>query len=559
MSKEIDVQNGDLMKLFSENNFIIPSYQRQYVWNEENIKELLQDIYEASLENEGKNEYFLGSLVCQHVNDSLEILDGQQRLTTLFLIFHSMRNIFINEEKNRNFYEALDGFLHQKENEALDQIEKNRFDYTIRKDVKNLFDKLAKNESIDDLKLKSNISIENVINNLNVANEFFKKEEIDVKNYYKYLTKKVKIITITTEDLDNAFRIFSVLNNRGVQLQNADLIKADNIGAIDDSKKIIYSTKWEDLENYFEGDFDRYLSLVRLILIKEKAKLNLYSEYKNYFDKNSNTKGITFIDKLDSLKSIYEKTVKLNDNSITNKTKNLLTIMHYLPHNDWISAIMSYYYKFGNNKFDQFVEVFDYMISTDNIIGYDITTKIKSISQVLSEIDASKNPIELLDNTDSALYDIDKKELQHALNQEIYRKRVSTYIMLKIEFISRNNHDAQIGNFKKLSIEHIFPQNPQNIKDWDFANEVELVSYRNKIGNLVLLNTSKNSSLSNSTFEIKKEKYLSNDSIDIFEETKKVYCKDRKLWTLQDIKFRQKIICEWIIANKKTSDWAHLD
>lgn len=561
MKKEIDVENNSLMKLFSENNFTIPSYQRQYVWNEENTKELLQDIFEASAENSGENEYFLGSLVCQRVGDSLEVLDGQQRLTTLYLIFHVMRNLFLKHE-DTSYYEALDELLHQKENKAKKLKERNKFNYEIRKDVKDLFDKLATHndineiESFNDFKIKSNISIENIINNLNEIRKYFSKKDINIVEYYDYLIEQVKIITITTEDLENAFRIFSVLNNRGIQLQNADLIKADNIGAIENDSKIEYSLKWEDIENYFDGDLDRYLSIVRLILVKEKAKLNLYSEYKNYFEKNSNIKGTIFIDKLDKYKEIYEKVIKLNDIKISNKTKNLLTIMHYLPHNDWISAVISYYYKFGNVKFDEFIYAFDYMVSTDNIIGYDITTKIKDISLILSEIDKSKSPDELLSNEESVLYDIDIEELEHALKQNIYRKRVSKYILLKIEYISRSNDDVQIGNFQKLTIEHVYPQKPKDMKDWDFENELELDKYRNKIGNLVLLNKSKNSSLSNSSFLNKNNKYNSNESIDIFEETKKVYNINRSEWKLKDIKKRQNALIKWLINNKKVEDWA---
>lgn len=560
MKKEIDVENNSLMKLFSENNFTIPSYQRQYVWNEENTKELLQDIFEASVENNGENEYFLGSLVCQRVEDSLEVLDGQQRLTTLYLIFHVMRNLFLRNEDN-SYYIALDELLHQKENKAKKLKEKNKFNYEIRKDVKDLFDKLATHNDIseivsfNDFKIKSNISIENIINNLNEVQKYFSNQDMNIVKYYDYLIEQVKIITITTEDLDNAFRIFSVLNNRGIQLQNADLIKADNIGAIEESKKIDYSLKWEDIENYFDGDLDRFLSIVRLILLKEKAKLNLYSEYKNYFDKNHNLKGKDFIDKLDKYKEIYEKVLKLTDSTISNKTRNLLTIMYYLPHNDWISVVISYFYKFGNNKFDKFIELFDYMVSTDNIIGYDITTKIKNISLVLTEIDNAKTPEELISKKESILYDIDIEKLTYAIKQDIYRKRVSKYILLKIEYLSRSNDDVQVGNFQKLSIEHVYPQKPKDVKDWDFENEIKLDKYRNKVGNLVLLNISKNSSLSNSSFKNKNTKYNSNNSIDIFEETKKVYNPNRNEWKLEDIKRRQNAVIKWLIENKKVEDW----
>ena len=89
-------------------------------------------------------------------------------------------------------------------------------------------------------------------------------------------------IYVSTENREDAFRLFSILNNRGIPLTNADILKAINIGEIENSgnKKLAedYAKKWEDIQNELGGDFDRFLEFIRTILLKEKARKSLLEE-----------------------------------------------------------------------------------------------------------------------------------------------------------------------------------------------------------------------------------------------------------------------------------------
>lgn len=98
----IEANKKILQKIFSEDFwFLIPEYQRSYVWQTDNITELLDDLYFAFI-NKPESEYFLGSLVLKKFKDSsfpeYEVLDGQQRLTTFFIMMAVLRDMIINQK-----------------------------------------------------------------------------------------------------------------------------------------------------------------------------------------------------------------------------------------------------------------------------------------------------------------------------------------------------------------------------------------------------------------------------------------------------------------------------
>lgn len=90
------------------------------------------------------------------------------------------------------------------------------------------------------------------------------------------------MIYVSADELEDAFRLFTVMNSRGVKLRNSDIIKADNLGQIKDStKRLEYAKKWEDTESYFAEDFDAFLSHLRTILVKQKAAVSLLKEFED--------------------------------------------------------------------------------------------------------------------------------------------------------------------------------------------------------------------------------------------------------------------------------------
>ncbi|GAI50781.1 unnamed protein product, partial [marine sediment metagenome] len=88
------------------------------------------------------------------------------------------------------------------------------------------------------------------------------------------------MIYVASEELEDAFRLFTIMNDRGLKLRNSDILKAENLRALSNKiDRINYAKEWEDIESYFEDDFDVFLSHLRTILVKEKARLNLLYEF----------------------------------------------------------------------------------------------------------------------------------------------------------------------------------------------------------------------------------------------------------------------------------------
>ncbi|WP_338044001.1 hypothetical protein [Paenibacillus lutrae] len=89
---------------------------------------------------------------------------------------------------------------------------------------------------------------------------------------------------VSTENTKDAFRLFTTLNNRGIPLTNADILKSQNVGSLaSDKDKNKYAKIWGDMEEEHEENFDRFSQFIRTILIKEKARTNLLEEFTSWY------------------------------------------------------------------------------------------------------------------------------------------------------------------------------------------------------------------------------------------------------------------------------------
>ena len=190
-------------------------------------------------------------------------------------------------------------------------------------------------------------------NTIIFAHEYLKQKEID--DLFAYLCNNVMLIYVATENLDDAFKLFTVLNNRGIKLRNADILKADNLSFIPENLQNEFAKKWEEVESYFGEDFDKFLSHLQSILVKEKARLSLLDEFeKNIFTIGKIKKGEEFFNLVDNYKSNYEF---LFDNIQDKKVKNLLTLMRLGFESDiWIAPLLKYYDKFKDEGLYDFIE-----------------------------------------------------------------------------------------------------------------------------------------------------------------------------------------------------------
>lgn len=541
---KIIAEKKELNFILSDFWFLIPEYQRSYVWDTDNIQDLLDDLWFAFL-NKPESEYFLGSLVLKKTTETkfneFEVLDGQQRLTTFFILMSVLRDA----SNNQDLKDACQDRIFQKENKYKGIPERIRIEYKIRDNVDSFIKKhvLEKDgtikSEIKNLIDSKNVSISHMANAIETMKSFFKeKTEKEIEDFGVFLGLKLIFIYVSTENREDAFRMFTILNNRGIPLTSADILKSTNIGEITDEKeREKYAKKWEEIEGELGDDFDRFLSFIRTILVKEKARLNLLDEFEeNIYKKGLLKKGKETIDLINNYKNIYDSIIKLNSSdSLSNEYKNLLTIMDIgLPSGDWIPTILLYFNKFGNNRLYDFLKKVDYKFSSDWILQFTPTQRIDSMNAILKMVELSDSPEEIL--ISSKLFSVNSESLRIILNEDVYGRRFARYILLKYEFLLGDN-TVHLSNYKTISVEHILPQSPNDDSNWkkNFTDQ-DRTHFTHKLGNLILISKRKNSSLSNLDFSEKKSKYL-NGRIDIFP-SGKIFPKYKE-WTADHITERQ--------------------
>lgn len=539
--------------------FRIPEYQRPYVWGKDQITELLDDVMQAQDSNPD-SQYFLGSLVLKRNSkanggtkyEEYDLLDGQQRLTTLFLITAVIRDLSDNKELKETCEQAI----FQKENKYSGTPERLRIVFDIRDQVKEFINEFIKEDGgtakETELKLKisnddEDISIRNMSRAILIIREYFATNSIG--DFFLYLRLNVLMIYVSADELEDAFRLFTVMNSRGIKLRNSDILKAENLGKITDAvKRNECAKKWEEIERYFAEDFDEFLQHLRMILVKRKALFSLVKEFEdNIYNPTSFDRTSKTTNKLPALLNKGEDTFKfvekykkhreqLFDNASYNLTNSfeLYNYLHLMEKgfeaDFWVAPLLKFYDKFKVDNLVDFVKALDNKFANDWLVGFTPTTRIENVNAIIQAIDDAKTSNEVLINSCLSL---DKKDLTNALEGNIYGRRAAKYILLKLDLLY-HGHTTKLEMPDTISVEHILPQNPDAKSQWktDFT-DVERENWTNKLGNLVLISRNKNSAQGNKEYADKKNKYFQNN-VELFSNSVRIY-NQYPTWTLADL------------------------
>lgn len=533
MSSQITTDKLTISQVF-ENWYCIPSYQRAYVWERDQVIDLLDDISSAC-DKDKNSEYFLGSLVLQEKKvdnyTEFDVLDGQQRLTTLFLIMAVIRDLATDKDLKN----TCKNIIFQEHNKFKRTPERLRLVFNIREDVKDFVDEYIKSENGTQSKnlidymadKKCSLSVINMVNAISYIKDYFQDKNID--DFSEFLINNVVIIYVSTENLDDAFKLFTVLNNRGIKLRSADILKADNLSLISDTKiSDKYAENWEEVENYFGENFDEFLSHLQRIITKEKARLNLLEEFeKNIFKEKKLNKGQGFFDFVKKYKNHYEY---LFDDNQDIQLKNIIKLMQKGFVSDlWIAPLLKYYDKFGKDNLVNFAQKLNNKFASDWIANLTPTSRIYNMNDIVSQIEKIENSSELLNHN---CLKIDNKSILDFINGDIYGKRQARYILLLANYLYLDEKTEFVIPDTIISVEHILPQNPSDNSQWkqDFDDESR-EKWTNKIGNLIIITRKKNSSQSNKDFVQKKEKYFKAN----VELGRSVYVMSKSSWKLNDL------------------------
>ena len=561
MATEIKCEKKVIREIFNM-WYCIPDYQRAYVWDTDQVRDLLDDTISAYRENK-EAQYFLGSMVLK-INEKsennvsyteYELLDGQQRITTVFLILACMRDMLTDYPQYQN---SLAGFVYQAEDAILQQPERMRIIFNIRSDVRDFVNEHIKplHGTCDDALLKEkmqakdvNISIRNMANAMLVAHEFLEENKSEIIGYLSYFLNKVLMIYVATEELQDAFQLFTVLNNRGVKLSSSDILKAENLKDLSAADRTSWATRWEEMDTYFGEDFDKFLSHIRTILVKKKQTTTLLKEFDEFVYSNQEydrtqkkyvprtpilRRGRDTFELLYSYYHTYQEVFDTDHSVVTGdyEITNYLKLMETGFGADyWIAPVLDYYRKYRRRGFVAFLKALDRKLSADWITAATPTVRMENVNAILREIEASQDSAVLLQ---SKAFDINKNDFERVINGDIYGRSFAKYLLLKLDLIYRGSSTPMIPQ-AIASIEHILPRNPSADSQWvkDFP-AAEREEWTNKLGNLVLISRRKNTAQGNRDYVEKKEKYFEKN-IEMFPNSIRIY-QNYPEWKLSDLK-----------------------
>ena len=520
-------EEKSISEIFADSNsYEIPNYQRPYSWNQDNVSDLVNDINDA-FENNVK-EYFIGSIITIERNKkSFEVVDGQQRLTTITLIFSALRNLITNETAKSELQKKILPI-----NPLTDEPEQPRLKVRNKEEIF-FYDYILMNKKLDDERSLSEVERKFLNNVKTIETLLGEYDETYLKKYANYLLQNVYLVLVRTDSFESAYRLFNVLNARGLALSNADLLKNLLFGRCsNETEQKRIEQYWNTLEDTINiKHLDIFLSHYRTSLKGNKAQNDLFKEYEDYL-KSENINSEEFCKNLISTAKHYNKIRKneFEDNNIKKIVHSLLNVSY----DEWFPTVLS----FLNNPVHD-IEFIDFITLIEKITYQNWIRRLGRTKRNT----VYYNLINLL-NKGTNKDDIKTKILEFSNNSEffnilesnLYGMSYAKAVLLRLE--NSVQDDSVFKSYSGLiSIEHILPQKATDLYWKERFNDEEVINNVHKIGNLVLLSGRKNSQAQNYNFDKKKEIYLKNSEKVSFDLTKEVCEKEE--WNLENLKSRQ--------------------
>lgn len=547
--REIEASEEPLKNIFSDQyTFHIPRYQRPYAWEREHAEQLLEDLLVAAGEEAGSvaemPPYFLGSIVLIRQDDNksdVDVVDGQQRLTTLTLLLAVLR------ARLPDFAEDIDTRLKQKGDKLLGVPD--RFRLTVRERDRQFYAEhvLAAGGLDKDVDMAQiTESQRNLWSNAHALRDQLAKLEDDrVERLAQYTLSRCYLVVVTTADFGSAYRIFSVLNDRGMELQATDILKSDLIGALPEAERDLYTKKWEQTEEELGRDgFLDLMAHIRMIHRKTKLRASVLDELKKYVVSALPPKD--FIDH--EVVPYAEAMAVLEDANHESATRaeeinGLLRALQLIDNFDWYPCALRYYraHKADPDRLVRFFTDLERLAASMMVRRVYINGRIDRYGELLASIERGDDlydkgsPLQLTDE--------ERSQTRQALDADIYLvTRIRRPVLLRLnDFL-----DEGIAKYEHsyITVEHVLPQTPA--KEWleDFPDQEERWGLVHRLGNLCLLSRRKNSKANNRPFTEKKKGYFAKGgsafvlTLDVIQEEE---------WTPQVIRDRQERLLKVLV------------
>ncbi|MET7879874.1 DUF262 domain-containing protein [Micromonospora profundi] len=507
-----------LKKIFSADfDFMIPHYQRPYAWGIEQALQLLDDLEDA-LVRDAAEPYFLGSLVLVKPNEDepqADVIDGQQRLTTLTILLAVLRDLAKDDEVAVVLRDMV-----LEPGVALDGI-KAKPRLLLREQDSGFFKKYVQTPGrLDDLLNLSDHALANdshraVRDNAKALRERLSSWTGEKRDALAALARnRTFLVVVSTPDLASAHRIFSVMNARGLDLEPSDIFKSEVIGSIDAAQQQEYAKAWETAEqNLGRTTFADLFLHLRMIVAKARGQRELLIEFPqqvlNAYTKTG--KATSFVDDIlipyaTAYAHLLNQDYDQHDTAWS-RVNNWLQRLVQLDNSDWRPPALWALKNYDDDPvfLDAFLRRLERLAASMLLRRVYTTPRVTRYTELLKQLDAGAG-------IDAAAFDLsadERQETRERLDGELYKVQpVRKYVLLRLDELLAGSPGVSYQH-KIISVEHVLPQRPGSDSQWveNFTAD-ERTLWTHRLGNLLLLNRNKNSQAQNYDFAKKKEKYF---------------------------------------------------
>ena len=498
--------------------FVIPVYQRNYTWNaDREVKQYLEDL-DNVLKGDYKN-HFMGIIIylekaIDFSSREFSIIDGQQRLTTTFLIIYAIKQLLVNINDMEKVKQLEGQYL-------TNPYHNDKIKYKLKPLVSDddVYRCIVEDRMDDITDKDSNVLInyQYISNHLNdlLMNGY------DANSILMALDK-LYVVCVPILEEDNAQKIFESINATGVKLTSADLIR--NYLLMDlqsDIQEQYYKYYWKKLEDNISPDsktlelfFRMYLAIKTYNLV---SKNSVYREFVKWIETQSRDIKSLFVDLLEYAK-IYYLLMSEDINKLDEKLRDAIVDFRKINSDIPMAIVMKFYQIYRNNYIDSKTlaslihAINSYMIrrSLCDMNSQNISKLFPSVlKKVLDKCKEDYTDIlkhlnqEIVGNTAStsgSYMPTDKQMMELLFNANVYKRPAFRIVLDRLEL---HNNSAPV-DLSHLSIEHLMPQTPT--EEWLEELDTDMETYLenlHRLGNLTLATKKDNSKMGNLMWDYK--------------------------------------------------------
>ena len=558
MATSIEVQKQSVKQLLESGKshpFVIPEYQRPYAWTDDQVITLFEDLWDFASNQEGEEAqgtYFLGTVVSyENEQGEQEIIDGQQRITSLFLllraIYTKLQAADTKSKEAKNFINQIEPAIWRTNkltgevdysNILLESRVVNNEGNSILRDI------LKQGKSVDGAK-------DNYSNNYNKFLELYEKASQDnpliIYEFIYSVLNQAILLPITADTQDTALTIFSTLNDRGLPLSDADIFKAKIYGQLPADKKSEFIGEWKELDEKadYAGEsiqslFYYYMFYLRAIEKDDKSTTpglrKYYAGNGNKFTKLYDESLLGNLKKILNIWLVVNKKETVEDEKWTeNKDiQKILDTLNSYPNEFWKYPVVVYYLQHSDSDdFEKDFLKFCRKLLADLLSVYLEIPTINAVKAAILKLDVA------IIGTGNPKFEFRVVD-EHVLADRIKNPHRNAVRML-LKILAYEEQEEVLPD--KWEIEHILPQKWQanyfmNVSDDIIKAKIE------HIGNKIPFEKKLNIVAGNGYFGKKKKQY-EESGIAV---TKKMAELDTDDWSLDNIAERDIRVSDALIA-----------